>query len=284
LQSAATKDEALTLAISAAENLMKALKLSSDPSEKTQLKAQCADIMNVAGRIKSDTDWQPAVRPPQPTTKNERIDQWAADVVSARSVAGPEDTVSQSSQSRHGLSSTTAPVDDVSVPSGKFSASSISLGGQNERGHEPDLSGRRVQGVSGPLIGLSDDFLLSSDIKPSIPTDAGYEDRPENNLRLTNGAQVPPDARAAVSPLPPPPAQRPDRSVRQESSASHSPATAPFSQIHRLAEPISTRKRSKREEIILLKASMVNGFKCPPWDKNPSSTEFCMQPDVEVFT
>lgn len=56
-----------------------------------------------------------------------------------------------------------------------------------------------------------------------------------------------------------------------------------FTRIHRLAEPNSTRKRSTREDIILFKASMVNGFKCPPWDKSPLSSEFLAQEDAEFF-
>ena len=59
LQVAATKDEALTLAISAAENLMKALKLSSSSDEKRQLKSQCGVLMDVADRIKKSTNWTP---------------------------------------------------------------------------------------------------------------------------------------------------------------------------------------------------------------------------------
>jgi hypothetical protein len=52
------------------------------------------------------------------------------------------------------------------------------------------------------------------------------------------------------------------------------PALAPASHIRRLKEPVSTRKRTRKEDIILLRDSVVNGFKCPPWHKNPSSDEF----------
>jgi calpain-7 len=128
LQSATSKDEALTLAISAAENLMKALKLSSDPNEKKQLKAQCGAIMDAAGRIKNDANWKPTVGPRQARTRNEQIDQWAAEVVSAQSPAAvPEDTASHTSLSRLGEASTTASVDNVIVPSGKISTSLISF-------------------------------------------------------------------------------------------------------------------------------------------------------------
>ena len=54
LETAATKDEALNLAISVAEKLMQALKLSSSPEERKQLKAQCGEMMNVADQIKKN--------------------------------------------------------------------------------------------------------------------------------------------------------------------------------------------------------------------------------------
>jgi hypothetical protein len=56
------------------------------------------------------------------------------------------------------------------------------------------------------------------------------------------------------------------------------------SHIHRLAEPVSTRKRSRKEDIILLRASVVNGFKCPPWDRNPPTAEFVPQEGQTLFT
>jgi calpain-7 len=71
--------------------------------------------------------------------------------------------------------------------------------------------------------------------------------------------------------------------VQRKATASASPSMASYSHIHRLAEPASTRKRSKREDIILLKASVFNGFKCPPWDKTPLPNEFVAQQDAELF-
>ena len=53
--------------------------------------------------------------------------------------------------------------------------------------------------------------------------------------------------------------------------------------VHRLSEPISTRKRSRKEDIILLKASVVNGFKCPPWDKVPAAAEFLPEDGQDIF-
>lgn len=128
LQSATNKDDALTSAINSAESLMKAMKLTSDPTEKKLLKTQCSDIMNTAGRIKSDTNWTPAIESQRSGSGKLDIGQWAEGVVSAQSISGGlEDTSSLP---------TTAPVDSVSIPSGKakFSILSVSGGGKDGTG------------------------------------------------------------------------------------------------------------------------------------------------------
>jgi hypothetical protein len=284
LRSAATKDEALTLAIGAAENLMKALKLSSDANEKKRLKAQCSDIMNVAGRIKNDANWTPQGEPPRATTKNAQIGQWAAEVVTAQSSAGLEDTASQPSLSRRGLSSTTAPVDNLSVPSGNISTSSFSLVTRSEYGQERSYVSRcPAPGAPALLLDLSDDPFPSSRVDSGAPTNARHEGRPNAKPPPVAGAQMQSSALVNASAFSTSPTQRFGRSVAEEGATSATPSTAAYSQIHRLAEPISTRKRSKREDIILLKASMVNGFKCPPWDRNPSPAEFAAEQGVELF-
>jgi hypothetical protein len=33
----------------------------------------------------------------------------------------------------------------------------------------------------------------------------------------------------------------------------------------------------------LLKASVVNGFKCPPWDKTPAAADFLPENGQELF-
>lgn len=44
--------------------------------------------------------------------------------------------------------------------------------------------------------------------------------------------------------------------------------------IKRLEEPISSRPLTKAEEILLLKASKLNGFKFPPWKVPPRESDF----------
>jgi calpain-7 len=282
LKTAATKDEALTLAIGAAENLMKALKLSSSPDEKKQLKAQCGEIMNVADRIKNTETWEPEVKPQPPSSRNERTGQWVAEVaVTAYSVDAFEDLTSQSGSSRYGLSSTTAPVDHVHATIGKSSASSMSAFIQRT-GVFPTYSPKSpAPETPALLIDLSDD--LPSFDKASAPTDASHEDspQPKRDYKIDNRNVPAPVVRTAV-PQESTPIVEPKLPTAQTAALSLS--VAPYSQIRRLPEPVSSRKLPPKESIILLKASMVNGFKFPPWDKTPSTDEFRSQEGVDLFT
>ncbi|CAO2656274.1 Nn.00g050770.m01.CDS01 [Neocucurbitaria sp. VM-36] len=285
LQTAATKDEALNLAIGAAENLMKALKLSSTPEEKKQLKAQCGDMMNVADRIKNSTEWTPLVKQPPAVNRNERIGQWAAEVaVNAEPESALEDMASRSSSSRYGLSSTTAPVENVRATSGKSSVSSIPVLVRSEGIPGQNSAKQETHGVPILRVDLSNDQLPSSRKNiPSTLVDPSHEDSPKANARLEDNSAIPPSVGVKLTTGTKLPESHPQQNIANTAPVSLSPSTASYSHIHRLAEPVSSRKRSKREDIILLKASMVNGFKCPPWKENPSTTEFSSQEGVEPF-
>ncbi|KAH9862133.1 hypothetical protein IAQ61_010336 [Plenodomus lingam] len=227
LQDATTQDDALDAAIGIAEHLMKALKLSSNPDERRELKAQCGEIMTVADHIKKSPNWTPSAQQQPKSVKNTRIDQWAKDVAGTGGSATTfEDDISQSSSSRHGLSSATAPVGNVGASTGSSMIATAET-------TEPDLPSN---------FGLKSNMASQSPVLQVQPT--------------------PVKANAAPT----------------------SPSVAPYSQIRRLVEPVSSRKRSKREDIILLKASMVNGFKCPPWDKTPGSDEFLATQGAEPFS
>jgi calpain-7 len=262
---------------------MKALKLSSTPDEKKQLKAQCGEIMNVADRIKNTETWEPQVKPRPASSKSEQIGQWAAEVaVTADAVDAFEDLTSQSSSSRYGLSSTTAPVAYVHETIGKSSASSISALVHRTTVFPTDSPKQAAPEPSTLLIDLSDDLPQLD--KTSALTDASYEDSP--NTKRGHGIDtqnVPvPTMRVSAPPKEPTPVLQPKLPTAQ--AAPLSPSVAPYSQIHRLPEPVSSRKLPPKESIILLKASMVNGFKFPPWDKIPSTDEFALQTGVELFT
>lgn len=44
--------------------------------------------------------------------------------------------------------------------------------------------------------------------------------------------------------------------------------------IRKLREPASTREASKAEQILVMKASFLNGFKFPPWRQPPDDSDF----------
>lgn len=46
------------------------------------------------------------------------------------------------------------------------------------------------------------------------------------------------------------------------------------SRIKDLVEPVSTRPLTRSEEILLLRASKLNGFKFPPWKETPRDSDF----------
>lgn len=51
-----------------------------------------------------------------------------------------------------------------------------------------------------------------------------------------------------------------------------------------LREPVSSNVMSKAEQILLLKAGYLSGFKFPPWTSSPSPAEFERGETGELFT
>lgn len=56
-----------------------------------------------------------------------------------------------------------------------------------------------------------------------------------------------------------------------------------ISKLKKLNEPVSTRKLTTAEEILLLKASKLNGFKFPPWKGPPLDADFVLKDDQVRF-
>ncbi|KAI2475672.1 Cysteine proteinase [Pyrenophora tritici-repentis] len=237
LKTAATKDEAQDLALSAAESLMKAMKLSSNSNERTQLHAQCIEAMNDADSIKKNEQWTPPNAPP-PSSQNERISHWAAEVT-------VHDSSTPSNWSRHDSPSSTAyPFSDAlsSAPTLQRPSPLLDLSDSpfsvNKTRASANVSHEEHQSAQ---TGNSTENV-NTGMTPSVPT------YPPNLLSLANGS-----------------------------------SSAPHTQIHKLREPVSSRTLTKKEQIILLRSSMVNGFKFPPWDRVPSPDEFLRQDGPHPF-
>jgi calpain-7 len=261
---------------------MEAMKLSSSLDERKQIRAQCNEAMAVANRIKNADPWTPLVAPNSSSSRHERVGHWAARVAGT---ARPDPAYEYSTRSNtsHGdLFSTTGPIDGLAT-SGKSSASSLSafLHVSDVSSTVPSFKQGARQGPT-PLINLSED--ASPFHVPSAITDASHKDSSNAQIdRDHHPKSVSNDGlKSAASPHSS--SLHPQSKAPESQTAALTPSTAPHSQIHRLREPISSRKLPPRESIILLKASIVNGFKFPPWDKAPSADEFVSAEGAAPYT
>lgn len=59
---------------------------------------------------------------------------------------------------------------------------------------------------------------------------------------------------------------------------------AAFIAARELKEPTSSRTLPKSEQILVLKASMLNGLKFPPWTSEPSPDEFALRPGDQPYS
>lgn len=238
---------------------MQGIKLSSTAEEKAEFRMQTTDIMRVAARIETSTNWTPSDTQLEAGPKSEQIGQWAENVaVTRQSETAVEASTCQSNSSRNDISSLTASVENIRIRSGSPPTS-------------PRTTVPKVEDVSESALPTSNDNSTVSLIDFSDDCQAfSFRD-----TTVTAGADT------SILPSPASQTQQSPINIRPSST---SPSVASFSHIHRLVEPNSTRKRSKREDIILLKASLVNGFKCPPWDKLPSADEFLAREGTEPFT
>ncbi|KAF2732815.1 cysteine proteinase [Polyplosphaeria fusca] len=268
LDRATSKEDAFAAALAAADSLIKAMKLTSDPDEKGQLKAECNDLLGVASRIKDSTTWPPAapsLPPAQASPKNVEIGQWAANVAQSVQETASKDTTT--SQSSHITAHSSVPLLDLSTESDA----------QSNKGNGPTHSGvplvdpsSETDSQSSTGIGPAHSGVLLVDPSPEPRSQPGKGNSPFQPHSFTGQAAIVPTTASSVAQL------LSLGTSRDRPSDSQSP-------VRRLKEPISTRKRSKREEIIVLKASVVNGFKFPPWDKMPSASEFALEEGAESF-
>ena len=70
LPNSTSKDEALEIAIKAAETAMQALKLAKDPNERTKLATRFKQLLAEAEKIKLSRDWRATIRSPSVSASN----------------------------------------------------------------------------------------------------------------------------------------------------------------------------------------------------------------------
>lgn len=237
---------------------MKAMKLTADQDEKKQLKAQCGEMMNIADRIKKSTEWELVIKECAPPDTKAAIEQRATRVPKSSSASDGASMIS-------GMSSV------FSKPTLQSEAALYMA----KQVHHDDTT--LLEDLYKPKYFPTMECKLNSLADTLTTDDAVPTNQQAQSPRISPNATL--EYRSVDSPV----GSTLQRNDPTGLLASSLPSTAPYSQIHRLREPLSTRKRSKKEDIILLKASMVNGFKCPPWKENPSSSEFELQAGAEPF-
>ena len=291
LQTAVTKDDALTLALGA-------LKLSSNADEKKQLKARCGALIDTADRIKNSENWTPSV---DPNTKEGQLRRWAANIDRRDSPGPAYQEVGApwpgSPPHQSTLEHTPEPrLPDLLSPSGKSPISSLTFPLRTQQLYAERTGSNLYRDDSRhssmPLIDVSKDqsqTLYESSWQ--APTDLQHKgSQRARDKSFLDAASAQEADQSASSPMSQSDNQRSitaangsaemalARAERAKAAKLASPA-----HVHRLSEPISTRKRSRKEDIILLKASVVNGFKCPPWDKVPAAAEFLPEDGQDIF-
>lgn len=260
-----TKSEALDLAIGVAENLMEAMRLAPSDEEKKEIKSRCRAIMDVADRIKSSAQWVPLAQPQQEpqkqTTKEDEIDEWATEVA----LSAPSDTSRE-----HDATFTKASSDSnlISFSPQLPAISHIAAVDHTRHIYENSTATTAVDLQKPQAL---EDF----DGRTNVLAPLVDQPKTQSGLLDHRGLGRAPDLLPKTQPQPVVGGISKTNRIAQQPSPP--PLTmASRTQIRRLKEPISTRKRSKREDILLLKSSVVNGFKFPPWDKNPSTAEFAL--------
>lgn len=265
---------------------MKALKLSSNVEEKKQLKARCGALIDTADRIKNSEEWTPSV---DPYPEDVRISRWAASIDprhssgSAYQESGSvwadssphQSTLEQTPRSASGKSP---------ISSASFSSRTQPLYAERTEQH---LYGNDSQHSSMPLIDLSDDHPETVyENSWQTPADLQRKGSQAHEKDLLGSGSTSDIAQSNSSPSQSghqPPITAASNSAVIALGRAQTERVASPAHIRRLTEPVSNRKRSRKEDIILLKASVVNGFKCPPWDKTPAAAEFLRENGQELF-
>jgi hypothetical protein len=87
----------------------------------------------------------------------------------------------------------------------------------------------------------------------------------------------------ATLPKPQPSALAQLREIKGSPSTLTTSSNELTARIRKLTEPVSVRVLPQKEEILLLRASKLNGFAFPPWRAPPDSAEFALVDGAEAF-
>jgi len=229
-------------------------------------------MMDVADRIKSREDWVP---PASLGPGHEAVNQWAIGVAQSGPSNPARESKGESAPRLPPTNSYNLPLNPASKAGATSSDSraftSTTLLATNSTHNPAESSAQRQKHVSAlntPQANLILQHDPSSHSSNNVPP--GAASQANGSIRTARGVA---------------------RSFSEIANTSQSSQMdiqcdnrLPHGRVRKLTPPISTRKLTKKEGIILWGASIVNGFKCPPWEKNPASSEFALEPGAELFT
>ncbi|OCL06721.1 cysteine proteinase [Glonium stellatum] len=276
---------------------MKALKLTTDKKEKLGLRSSCKSLLDEAERIKTSQQWsssstianpQSAATAPPPSFPN--IELWANGVTASTLDSDPSASRGSGNSVSHGTTSELSLL-DLSISDGqpfspqrhngdntKYMASPNPLPARNATSQPPKSSNTsafdsllEVHNSKGKPKQAANTAQPPILVRPEF--DSVQHDHVKESCASTN-AIVPNSKPSALAQL---------REIKSSPSAPATSSNELTTRIRKLMEPASVRIFSKKEEIILLRASKLNGFTFPPWRAAPDSAEFTLADGAELF-
>ena len=278
VQSATSKDEALKQALAAAEKIMHAVKLTRDPAEKKILNNRFNAAADVARSVKNGT-WTP-------TRTTALFSRGSSTIATGPQISNPrnaaEPSTSYPTGHNRGVDVGVVQHQQLSLrPKSKADGIGAWAADVAEAAHHTsdDPYPQSTSSIPNTSSGTETDAQFISPVGKSLPStssshfppaqsihkSADYENARPDHSRSISQSQLDPVLQDDLK-------ARRQQVVQKELPVSDLPTSV--SHVRKLREPITSRKRTTKEEIILLKASLVNGVKCPPWDKIPSAEEF----------
>lgn len=282
---------------------MKALKLATDKNEKSELRSSCKSLLDEAERIKASQQWssssnvanrQPEVTLPPSTFPN--IDLWANGVTA--STLDPNPSVGRNTNSAGHVTASEFSLLDLSITDSQTcsfqprNGESISNVTSPARLPTQDIANHSSK-LQNPLTSTSNtsafDSLLevhTSESKSKQATNVAqwpvlvHLESDSAQLSHVKEAFGPTNA---TFPKPQPSTLAQLREIKSSPSTPTTLSKELTAPIRKLTEPDSVRVLSQKEEILLLRASKLNGFTFPPWRAPSDSAEFALVNGAEAF-
>lgn len=282
---------------------MKALKIATDGNEKSELRSGCKYLLDEAERIKASQQWSSSsniashqLEATLPPSTFPNIDLWANGVTA--STLDPNPSVGRNTNSAdHATTS-------------EFSLHDLSIANSQALSFQP-RNGENISNVTPPARLPAQDianhsFKLQNPLTSTSNTSAfdsllGVHTSKSKSKQAANAAQWPILVRSesdsaqlshvkedfeptnATLPKPQPSALAQLCEIKSSPSTPTTSSNELTARIRKLTEPVSVRVLSQKEEILLLRASKLNGFAFPPWRAPPDSAEFALVDGAEAF-